>query len=39
MLPVLPTDATWASGDRAITCIVLARDRTKLTSSVKGAGV
>jgi putative regulator of septum formation len=39
MLPILPTDATWASGDRAITCIVLARDRSKLTSSVKGAGV
>jgi hypothetical protein len=38
MLPILPTDTTWASGDRAITCIVLARDRSKLTSSVKGAG-
>ena len=39
MLPILPTDATWASGDRAITCVVLARDRSKLTSSVKDAGL
>jgi hypothetical protein len=36
MLPIVPTEATWAKGDRAITCVVLTHDGSKLTTSVKG---
>ena len=39
MLPIVPTETTWARGDRAITCVVLSNDGTKLTSSVKGSGL
>lgn len=39
MLPIVPTESTWAKGDRAITCLVLADDGSKLTSSVKGSGL
>jgi hypothetical protein len=39
MLPLVPTETTWARGDRAITCVVLSNDGTKLTSSVKGSGL
>lgn len=39
MLPIVPTEATWAKGDRTITCVVLSHDGTKLTSSVKGSGL
>jgi hypothetical protein len=38
MLPIVPTESTWAKGDRAITCVVLTNDGSKLTSSVKGSG-
>jgi hypothetical protein len=37
MLPLVPTESTWATGDRAITCVVLADDGSKLTMSVKGS--
>jgi hypothetical protein len=39
MLPILPTEETWANGDRTITCIVLTRDSSKLTNTVKGSGL
>lgn len=39
MLPIVPTESTWARGDRAITCVVLSHDGTKLTSSVRGSGL
>jgi hypothetical protein len=39
MLPILPTETTWATGDRTIACVVLSSDGTKLTSSVKGSGL
>ena len=39
MLPILPTEARWASGDRVITCVVVSNDGTKLTSSVKDSGL
>lgn len=38
MLPVMPTDLTWATGDRSIVCVVLTMDGSKLTGSVKGSG-
>jgi len=36
MMPVLPTDLTWAKGDRQVVCVVLAADGSKLTGSVEG---
>lgn len=39
MLPIVPTETTWAKGDRAITCVVLSNDGTKLTNSVNGSGL
>ena len=39
MLPILPTEDTWAKGDRAITCVVVTKDQSKLRSSVKGSGL
>lgn len=37
ILPVMPTDLTWAKGDRSIVCVVLTMDGSKLTGSVKGS--
>jgi Septum formation len=39
MLPILPTEDTWAKGDRAITCVVLTKDQSKLNRSVKSSGL
>jgi putative regulator of septum formation len=36
MLEVVPTDVTWLKGDRHISCIVLTRDGSRITGSVKG---
>ena len=37
MIPIVPTQTSWtAKGDRAIACVVVAGDGTKLTGSVKG---
>ena len=38
MLPLLPTDAMWSRGERELSCVVLARDGSKLTGSVRGTG-
>ncbi|MHB8892070.1 MAG: septum formation family protein [Candidatus Limnocylindrales bacterium] len=38
MLQLVPTELTWAKGDRQIACIVLTVDGSRLTGSVKGAG-
>jgi hypothetical protein len=37
MIPVTPSDLTWAKGDRSVTCVVLTTDGSKLTGSVKGS--
>jgi hypothetical protein len=39
MVPIVPTESTWATGDRAITCVALADDGSKLARSVKGSGL
>jgi len=36
MLPIVPTQLSWAKGDRSVVCVVLATDRSSLTGSVKG---
>jgi hypothetical protein len=36
MFIAMPSDLTWAKGDRQIGCVVLAADDTMLTGSVKG---
>jgi hypothetical protein len=36
MALILPTDLTWAKGDRLISCVVVSRDGTPLTGSVRG---
>jgi hypothetical protein len=36
MLEVVPTDVTWLKGDRHISCVVLTRDGSRLTGSVRG---
>ena len=36
MFIAMPSDLTWAKGDRQIGCVVLAGDDTMLTGSVKG---
>lgn len=38
MLPLVPTELSWAKGDRQVSCIVLTVDGSRLTGSVKGAG-
>jgi hypothetical protein len=35
MLLVVPTDATWLKGDRLISCVVVMRDGSRLTGSVR----
>jgi hypothetical protein len=35
MLMVVPTDVTWLKGDRLISCVVLTRDGSRITGSVK----
>jgi hypothetical protein len=37
MIAVAPSDATWAKGDRAISCVALNTDGTKFTGSIKGS--
>jgi hypothetical protein len=35
MLPIVPTQVSWAKGDRSVACVVLATDRGPLTGSVR----
>ena len=37
ILPVMPTDLSWAEGDRTIVCVVLTTDGSELTGSVRGS--
>jgi Septum formation len=36
MIPIVPTQVSWAKGDRTVVCVVLATDRGSLTGSVSG---
>jgi len=38
MLPILPSELSWARGDRTISCVVVTGDGSKLAGSVKGTG-
>ena len=38
MLPLVPTELSWARGDRQIACVVMTIDGSRLTGSVKGTG-
>lgn len=38
MIPVVPTELSWAKGDREIACVVLEIDGSRRTGSVKGTG-
>ncbi len=37
MVLILPTDLTWAKGDRLISCVAVSRDGSRLTGSVRGS--
>jgi hypothetical protein len=37
MITLTPTELSWARGDRQISCVVAARDGSKLTGSVMGS--
>lgn len=39
MIPVLPTNETWGKGDRQVACVVVTRDGSQLTNSVKDSGL
>ena len=37
ILPVVPTQSSWLTGDREVACVAIATDGSKLTGSVKGS--
>ena len=37
IVPVIPTEASWLTGDREVACVAIAIDGSKLTGSVKGS--
>lgn len=38
LFPIWPSEASWRTGDRTVTCVLFARDLSKLTGSAAGTG-